>query len=185
MQHKTILTQNSYICDRKHSELIKIGLFQGILSKNSLAREDNSLILKYLEEWVIRSQSEPFSTQLLWSLWVQIPLLITDCWDLGPQVCSDLPTNWEQTGAVNDSLGTHISQSTDKDRLAILTNIKHERMMRMVTLYHIAFSLTWWETFFYYSSSLYSVRPKYKLFNLLYDLLGQGRFQNLYSGICR
>ena len=46
MQYKTILTQNSYyICDRKHSELIKIGLFQGILSKNSLAREDNSLIL--------------------------------------------------------------------------------------------------------------------------------------------
>ena len=33
MQYKTILTRNSYICDRKHSELMKIGLFQGIIQE--------------------------------------------------------------------------------------------------------------------------------------------------------
>ena len=38
----------------------------------------------------------PSSTQVLWKLWVQIQLMSTYCWALGPQVCSDLPRNWEQ-----------------------------------------------------------------------------------------
>ena len=50
------------------------------------------------------------------------------CWAFWPQVCSKLPANWEQPGAVYGSLALkaltgYIYQSTDRDRPAILTKI--------------------------------------------------------------
>ena len=43
------------------------------------------------------------STQPLWRLYARIPLQFTDYWALGPKVCSDMPTNWEETGVVYGS----------------------------------------------------------------------------------
>ena len=53
--------------------------------------------------WLSWLQRLLSSTKVLWGLWVWILLLFTDCWALGPQVCSGLSTNWERTGAVNGS----------------------------------------------------------------------------------
>ena len=47
------------------------------------------------------------STQVLWRLWLQIPLLSTDIWALGPQKCSDLPPNWKQTVCHKWQTGFH------------------------------------------------------------------------------
>ena len=88
-----------------------------------------SIVLKqsicnpWSRRWLSWLEHLPSSTQVLRRSWVQIRLLSTDCWALGPQVCSDLPTNWEQYWRriwQPCPKGTYISQSTDRDRHAVL-----------------------------------------------------------------
>ena len=60
--------------------------------------------ITWSSRWLSWLERLPSSTQVLWRLLVQNTLMSTECWDLGPQVCSDLPTKWEQTSAAKGSL---------------------------------------------------------------------------------
>ena len=60
-------------------------------------------------------------------LWVRIPLQ-SSCWALVPQVCSDLPKNWEQPDSVYGSLALkarYFSVHKHRDSLMILTFRRH------------------------------------------------------------
>ena len=113
--HKLSLTYKTTIVDSKAPQLhpiwslssqdcsfpINSFLFYDNIPRSAHCRE----ICRYplFNRWLSWFKRLPSSTQVLWRKWVWLPLLSTDCWAVGPQVCSHLPTNWDQTGTVNGS----------------------------------------------------------------------------------